>query len=345
MSGTTKIEITTGTILKVVIILLAVGFLYLISDIVILLFLSVILVSAMEPAVDYFQIKKIPRALTVGIIYILILAIIGVTVSFLVPPLVKQIQELGQNFSQYSSRIESWFGPFNNFLQNNRVNFGTSQILGNFGNALSSFSANIFSETIGVFSGLFSLIIVFVMAFYMSVEEDGIKKFIVSVVPRKHQSYASDLTERIKYKIGKWLLGQLLIMFIIFVLDAVGLWLVGVPYALILGIFSGIMEAVPYVGPIISAIPGVILGFMISPTVGLLAFLVYFIAQQIEGNVVVPIVMKKVVGLNPVVIILALLIGVKLGGILGAVISIPVVTSIELFVQDLMESRNEAAAT
>jgi len=136
------------------------------------------------------------------------------------------------------------------------------------------------------------------------------------------------------------MLGQLFLMLIIFALDATGLYLIGVPYALILGIFAGVLEIIPYVGPIISAVPGVILGFLISPTVGFLAILVYLISQQLESNLIVPQVMKKAVGLNPVTTIVALLVGARLGGVLGAIISIPVATAISLFINDLMEKKN-----
>lgn len=163
-------------------------------------------------------------------------------------------------------------------------------------------------------------------------------------MPESHRIYASNLTERIQRKIGKWLLGQLLLMFIIFVLDSFGLWVIGVPYPLILGAFAGLMEIIAYIGPIISAVPGIILGFMISPTVGFLAMLVYLVAQQLEGNVIVPQVMKKVVGLNPIAVILALLVGAKLGGVLGAILSIPIATAVGLFLGDLMNRRKTSEA-
>jgi predicted PurR-regulated permease PerM len=140
------------------------------------------------------------------------------------------------------------------------------------------------------------------------------------------------------------MLGQGLVMLIIFALDALGLYLVGVPYPLILGIFAGFMEIIPFVGPIISGVPGVILGFIISPTTGFLAFIVYFIAQQFEGNVVVPLVMKKAVGLNPITIILALLIGGKLAGVLGIILSVPIAAAISLFVRDVMERSEKNGA-
>lgn len=336
-----QISISTGIVFRTILIILALWFLYLVREVIVLLFISVILVSAMEPAVDFLQKKKIPRSVTVLGIYLLLLIIISVAISFLVPPIVRQFQDLTQNFSQYSQNFKDSLGPVNNFIEINHINLGTSQILGDLGSGISSVTQNIFSKTIGIFSGLLSVVIVFSLAFYMSVEENGIKNFIISVTPKRHQEYAINIAERIKHKIGRWLLGQIFVMFIIFVLTSIGLYLVGVPYALVLGVFAGIMEVIPYVGPIISGIPGVILGFMISPTIGFLAFLVYLISQQVESNVVVPFVMKKAVGLNPIAIILALLIGAKLAGVLGAILAIPVATAIGLFVRDIMDHKNE----
>ena len=341
MAEPRNIQISTDIVFKTVLILLALLFLYIVREVIILFFISVILVSAMEPAVNFLQRKKIPRTLTVSIIYILLLAIIGIAISFLIPPLIAQIQDLSQNFSQYAAKIESFLGPVNDFIKTNHINLGTTQFLGNVGSSLSSATGNIFSETVGVFSGLISAVVIFSLAFYMSVEENAIIGFIISVAPIKHKEYARSLTERIKYKIGRWLLGQIFVMLIIFILDSIGLYLVGVPYPLILGLFAGVMEIVPYVGPVISGIPGVILGFLISPTTGFLALLVYFIAQQFEGNVVVPLVMKKAVGLNPITVILALLAGAKLGGFLGVILSIPVAAAVGLVIGDIMEHQNE----
>ena len=126
---------------------------------------------------------------------------------------------------------------------------------------------------------------------------------------------------------------------IIGILDTVGLYLVGVPYALVLGIFAGVMEIIPYMGPIISAIPGIVLGFLVSPTTGLLAFVVYLVAQQFENHVVVPQVMKKAVGLNPIVVILALMAGIKIAGTLGAILAIPVATAFGIFISDFMNKK------
>ena len=335
-----EIEISSGIVFKTILILLALWLLYLVLDVLALVFIAVIVTSAMDPLVDFFQQKKIPRSATVLGLFLVLFLLIGLAISFIVSPMISQFQDFSQNFPSYFQSVEVSFAHLTEYFQAKNINIDLQQLVSNFTGAFSNFSRNIFSQTVGVFSGFISVIVVFSLAFYMTVEEDGIKKFIVSVSPDRYKRYAADLSSRIKEKIGKWMLGQLFLMLIIFVLDAVGLYLIGVPYALILGIFAGVLEIVPYVGPIISAVPGVILGFLISPTVGFLAILVYLIAQQLESNLIVPQVMKKAVGLNPVATIIALLVGARLGGVLGAIISIPVATAISLFINDLMEKKN-----
>ena len=152
------------------------------------------------------------------------------------------------------------------------------------------------------------------MAFYMAVKENGIKNFIVSVTPEKHKQYAAHLTDKNKIQNGKMDAGTACPDGdnICFRFRRPNLF--KIPYALALAIFAGLMEVIPYLGPIISAIPGVILGFTISPFTGLLTMLLYWLAQQFENYVVVPQIMKKAVGLNPITVIVALLIGDQIRG-------------------------------
>ncbi len=334
-----EIEISTSIIFKIILILLALWFLYLVMDVIALVFIAVIITSAMDPLVDYFQRKKIPRAVSVLGLFLILFLILGLAISFVVPPMISQFQDFSQNFPNYFQSMQITLVHLGDFFRSKNISVDFQQFTNNITGAFSDFSKNILSQTFGIFSGFFSAVVVFSLAFYMTVEENGIKKFIVSVSPDKYKKYSADLSSRIKEKIGKWMLGQLFLMLIIFILDSIGLYSIGVPYALILGMFAGLMEIIPYVGPIISAIPGIILGFLISPTVGFFAFLVYLIAQQLESNIIVPQVMKKAVGLNPVATIVALLVGARLGGMLGAIISIPVATAISLFINDLMEKR------
>jgi predicted PurR-regulated permease PerM len=335
------INISTGIIFRTILIILALWFLYIVRDIIALLFVSVLIVALIEPAVNWMQRKGIRRGIGILLIYLLLLVFLGLTSFFMLPylsdqfrELVKKIPEYSQNFNHLFSGIENYFQ-----VQSGDASSNAASIWGNIKESFSGISGNIFTTTVGFFSGLISIVVVFALVFYMTVREDGIKNFIVAVVPKKHEEYATSLVIRIKNKIGKWMQGQLIVMLSIFILDFIWLSLLGIPYAFILALFAGIMEIIPFFGPIISAVPGVLLGFLISPWKGLLTIVLYTISQQIESQIVIPQVMRKAVGLNPIVIILSLLIGFKLGGVLGAILAVPIATGINVAFEDMMATR------
>ncbi|MBL7155340.1 MAG: AI-2E family transporter, partial [Candidatus Portnoybacteria bacterium] len=175
------------------------------------------------------------------------------------------------------------------------------------------------------------------ISFYLAVQEKGAKRFLVSLTPNEHQSYLADLIERIESKIGGWLRGQLLLMFIIGCLTYIGLYFLGVKYALTLALVAALLEIIPYIGPILAAIPAVILAFFQSPFLALLVILLYIVIQQLENYIIVPQVMKRAVGLNPVVIIIVMLIGAKLAGLLGIILAVPVTAAAAEFLKDLQK--------
>ncbi len=336
-----RIDISTGIIFRTILILLGIWFIYVVRDAVALFFIAVILTAAIEPAVNWFQGKKIPRPFGVLIIYLLIFLIGGMLMSFLIPSMVSQFKDFSKDFPFHMERLTDSFSGLDSYTKSKGIDFNSEKFLSNLGGGLNYSSGKIFSTTIGVFSGFLSLIIVLSMTFYMSVIEDGMKRFLSSVTPARHKEYVVSLGDRIKEKIGKWMLGQLFLIVLIFVLYYAVLSILGVPYALILAILGGLLEIIPYLGPIISAVPAVIIGFLISPLTGLLVLAAYIIIQQIENHVIVPQIMKKAIGLNPVAVILALLVGVKFAGVLGAILAVPVATAIGVFLGDLMKKPEE----
>jgi len=334
-----NVEISTGIILRTIVILLALGVLYLVRDILALLFVTVIIVSVLNPIVNYLHKKRIPRPLGVLAIYLILFLIIGIAISFLIPPAVNQIKDFTQNLPAYTQNISGFTQKISNFFQTQHIAYGNEQIFSDITSKLPTISGGIFSTTVGILSGLFTVIVILVLAFYMMTVEDGIRNFIVFITPEKHKEYAGDLVTRMEIKIGKWMNGQLIIMLLVFILDFIGLWLVGVPYSLILAIIAALFELIPFIGPTIGSIPGIIIGFTISPLLGFSTVLIYLLVQQIESNIIVPQVMKRTVGLNPIAVILVLLVGAKLGGLLGVVLSVPAATAISVFVEDLFKDR------
>jgi predicted PurR-regulated permease PerM len=335
------IDISTGIIFRTILILLGIWFLYVIRDIVAILFIAIIITSAIEPMVNWINDKKIPRSLAVLIIYVALFLIIGTVIYFLIPPLISQTKDFAQNFPLYADKVTNIFQGVKNYSQSYNLAINGQEIIQNISNGLSKSSSAIFSTTVGLFSGFISVVIVMSLTFYMSMKKDGMKNFVIAVTPENYQDYAVSAIERIKIKIGRWMQGQLFLMLTIFALDFMVLYFLNIPYALILAIIGGLLEIIPYIGPIISAVIPIMLGFMISPITGMLVAIFYIVIHQLEGHVIVPNVMKKAVGLNPIVVILVLLIGAKLDGAVGAILSVPVATAVSVFVDDLVEKKEK----
>ena len=180
-----------------------------------------------------------------------------------------------------------------------------------------------------------------VITFYMTIEEDGLKKFVRSIAPIEYQPYLVQKTNRIQVKMGGWLRGQLILMFIIGSLTYVGLLILDVPYALVLAIFAGLAEFVPFLGPLIAAVPAVFFSFSDSPWKAFGVVIFYIVLQQLENQVIVPKVMQKAVGLNPIVVIIVMLIGAKVAGLVGILLAVPATTIAWIFFADIFERKIE----
>ncbi|EKD58330.1 MAG: protein of unknown function UPF0118 [uncultured bacterium] len=340
MQNRNVIDISTGAIIRTIAIVLGLWFLYLVRDVVALFFLSVILTATLDPAIDWLSRRKISRSFGVIIIYIALFLIVGMFVSLAAPPLVSQFKSFAQNIPAYSSSLANTFAGVEKYAFSYGISFDSHDFLQNLAGNFFQSSSQFFGATVGVFTFFISLLVILALTFYMSVKEDGMNKFLVSITPQDHQEYVISVADRIKVKIGKWLGGQILLMLIIFLLDFIALSIFNIPYALALALLAGLLEIVPYLGPIISASLASLVGFFISPVTGLIVLGILTVIQQIESHIIVPQIMKKAVGLNPVVVILSLLIGAKLGGTLGAILAVPIATSIGVIIGDIVE-RNE----
>ncbi len=174
-----------------------------------------------------------------------------------------------------------------------------------------------------------------VISFYLVVQDKGIKLFLSSVTPAEHRPYVISLAERIQTKLGRWLRGQLVVMMAVGLLVFIGLFFLKVDFALMLAVLAGLLEIVPYIGPFLAGTAAVALAFLQAPVLGVLVLALFLIVHQIEGYVLIPQVMKRAVGLNPLVIIISMIIGAKLYGILGVVVAVPLVAIASVFLGDI----------
>lgn len=339
-----SINISTLTIVKIILVLVALAFLYAVRDVIAVIVVAFVLASALTPFVDWIHRRlAIPRVFGIVIIYILLFGVISLILVLLIPALVNQISDIATNFPQYYDKIQGEFGNVKNFsitqsfvsniqsnLQNLKLSFGEA-------------TGGVFSAISSIFGGIFTFFGVLVITFYLILHEQSMRHFLRSVVPIKYLPTVTPIFDAIQDKMGRWLRGQLTLSLIVFLSIWIGLSLLGVKNALVLALFAGLMELVPYIGSTIAAIPAAFFAFTQSSWQGIATIILYVIIQQLENNVIVPKVMQKAVGLNPLIIIVALLVGAKIAGVIGLLLAVPAVLILEAIVKQWYEFKETEA--
>jgi len=336
-----NIEITTVSILKILLVVFLVWILYLIRDVVAILLFTIILVSILEPAVDWLRAKRVPKTLSVVLVYMILLSIFALILALIIPPINDQIDQISTTFPVYWQKFNLEFRNVGQFLNQYGAGQEIENVLRNLKYGLPETTSGIFSQVGHFLANVASVFIVLVITFYILVEENSTKRIFRSIIPGQYLPYTFQVFNRIQDKLGLWLRGQLILSFMVGLMVYIGLLFLGVKYALILGIIAGLLEFIPYLGPTFSGILAVILTFFQSPITALLVLILYIVIQILENNVLVPNIMRRAVGLNPVISITALLIGGSLGGVIGAILAIPVATALSVFAQDFLEKKRE----
>lgn len=310
----TEIYISPWAIVKVILILIAFYLLYLIKDILLLFFMVLILSAAFMPIINSWEkkIKRIPAVIALSLIIFGLLAFISYIVF---PPLVTQVAAFIQSLPDIIKNID--------FLSSHEELIYSS--LKSFTNNTAGITGNFVTITTSVFGGVFAFLTVIVMTIYLLLDKNGFQKVVKATIPQNSREQVMIVAHKMAEKVGSWFSGQLLLCLSIAIIDLIGLLIIGVPYALTLALLSGVLEIIPVVGPIMAGLVAALVALSISPVQALFVIILYIVVQQIENTVLVPNIMKKAVGLSPVIIILAVLIGAKLLGLIGALLAVPIV--------------------
>lgn len=342
-----NISITTGTVFKVVLILVFVWALFTLQAIVLDVLTAITIASAIEPAVRGLRRTGLPRVLCIIGVYLFLIAGFFSIFYFFLPLLF-------QDFLMFVSGLPGYIDSINRsgILDQYTAAFGVSAlpsmssetIVANLqGFMNTTFIGNTVSTASNIFNGVFSFIIIFVFSFYFAVLETGVDDFLSIIVPKSYQSYALNLWKRSQHKIGLWMQGQLLLAVIMGVLVFLGLTILGVPHAPFLAAIAAAFEIIPVFGPTLSAIPAIAIALGSGGiSLGLLTVALYVIAQQFENHLIYPLVVTRVVGVPPLLVILALIIGAELAGFLGIILSVPISATIQEFVRDFKHDRIRA---
>ncbi|MCX6717821.1 MAG: AI-2E family transporter [Candidatus Taylorbacteria bacterium] len=359
------VNITPGSFLKGFFIILLFWFLFVIKDLVLVVLVAIILASGIEPIIVWFNKYKISRLPAAIISFVGFFGIFAGLIFFFVPSVLNETSDFLNKLPKYLDSATLW-NPLNidsgkvtesqkvvqglsdginnsaQFVKDSSLNntSGISDLVKNIQEITSNVTGGFLNIVSTVFGGLLSFILIIVLSFYLTVQEDGVGKFLGIITPIRHEKYVIDLWKRSQKKIGHWMQGQLLLAIIVAVLVYLGLMILGIKNALLLAVFAGLLEVIPVFGPVISAIPAILSAFLDGGiTSTLLVVGLYVIIQQFENHLIYPLVVKKVVGVSPIIVILALIIGAKLAGFLGIVLAVPVVSALMEFVEDIEKKK------
>lgn len=317
---TKKVEISQKTIIFTVALLLSLWVLYQVRSIVVLLFIAFILMTAVNPLVKLARKIKIPTIVVMLVIYFGLIALISTVIASLVPAVVQQTKDLTLVLPTYMHNLEDVFN----------AQFDPNVI----GGYLNSMPSNLLRLAGGVFSNIMNILALFFMSYYLVLDRPKLHRYLLRLFEdHEAEEKAEDLVLAIEKQVGGWVRGELLLMLIIGVMTYLGLALLGVPYALPLGVIAGLLEVVPNLGPTIAAVPALIIGLTVSPIIALGTLILSIVIQQLENNIIVPKIMQSATGTEPLITILVLLVGFALGGVTGAILSMPIYLTIQTVIK------------
>jgi predicted PurR-regulated permease PerM len=308
---------------------------------------AIIIASFVESGIPYFKKLKINRVFAVVILYIFTILFLALLFYLFAPLLITEIYNFSVFLSSYvpNSPIINYFsndafGGAKDIVNNLSHSLSLTTLVTTSNSFISNLSGGFFQVLSTAFGSIFNVVLIVLISFYISIQENGMENFLRMVLPIEHEEYAVDLWKRSRRKIALWMKGQMLLGVLIAILTYLMLSLFGIQYALLLALIAGAMELIPY-GILIALIPAVYFSYL-SGGMGsaICVAIAYIILHQFEVFLFSPLVIHNVVGISPLVVILAALIGFKLGGFWGLVIAIPISVFIMEFLGDLEKEKH-----
>jgi predicted PurR-regulated permease PerM len=338
------VTISTGTLLKTIVVLALAWLLFVLRHLVLVVLTAVVISSAVEPAVRQLSRRKIPRVLAVLLIYLFMFGLFFLLFYFFFPSILKDFGKFAASLPGYldSFTQTSAYIAYSNILGlPSAASLSGSDVIMSFRSAFDfGLDDNTFATATKIFGGVFSFVLIVVFSFYFAVVETGVDDFIRIVTPKSHRDYMLGLWKRSQHKIGLWMQGQVILGLLIGIFVYLALEFLGVPNALVLAVIAAFFEIIPVFGPILAATPAVIIGFVSGgPALGITVVVIFIVIQQFENHLIYPLVVTRVVGVPPLLVILALIIGAELAGFLGVILSVPVAATLQELVKDIETGR------
>jgi predicted PurR-regulated permease PerM len=312
--------------------------LYLVRDTLLLIYVAGLIAVGLSPLVAAIEQQRlvrrvrVPRWAAILSVYVVLFTLVVLFVMLMVPPLAAQARDLVAAAPDLVSRAQQWLIQQGILIREITIGEAVRQAPGA---GTADAVGTVLLAIWGFVGGVFGVVTILIVAFYLLVDAEGIVRAMVRLFPRPERARVRDAFRRAGEKVSAWMAGQLLLGAIIGTTAGFGLWIMGVPYFYVLALIAGVGELIPIVGPLLAAIPAVAVALSVSPVLAAGVAIFFFVQQQIENHVLVPKVMSKQVGVSPVVVILALLTGGSLLGLVGAILAVPTAAILQVLLQEL----------
>lgn len=322
------LEISWASLWRILFFIILVVFIFMAKNVILGLFLAIVVASGLEVPIDILEKRKIPRTVSAILIFLFIILVIAVILYAVVPLVLVNMNTAIFNIQKASQG--TWWQSLFNIKTSRSLNDFMSRVVDNF----VSGGASPLEAVSQVFGGLSLTISVFILSFYLSVNKNGIERFVRIISPDIYEDVVLRIFGHSRRRIGLWFRTQFFLSLIVGLVVWAALGFLGVPYAPILGAIAGIFELVPFVGPIIAGAVSVLVAISISTTLAIYTLITFLVIQQLESNVLVPLLMRRAAGLHPVLVIVSILMGIEIGGFLGAVVAVPVAAVFQEIAED-----------
>jgi len=309
-----------------------------------LVYISALVAIGLSPVVNAIERKRlmrqrVPRWAAILVIYLCIIGVIVAVGVLIIPPIVMQARGLAMELPRLLHQGQLWLINHGLLTREISAQEAVQQTAGSSG--AQDTIGLIIGTVIGFVGGVFGLITMLVLTFYFLVDSSGLVIVFLRLFPREKRAQVEDACRRVTNKVSAWLGGQLLLGGIIGSTAAVGLGLMGVPFFYVLALIAGLGELIPIVGPILSAVPAIAVALSVKPTLALGVIAFFFAQQQLENHLLVPKIMQRQVGISPVFVIVALLLGGSLLGVIGAILAVPTAAILQVLFGELMNDTAE----
>lgn len=327
--GALKVAIAFGAVS------VALALAFAINDILIMFLAAIIFAIALDKPIDKLVDRKVPRAIAAVAIYTIFLIFLVLAFFATIPPLAQEMKSFSIHYPTY---IENLFGQERiQELDIDLKSSDASERLISLSDTLGTSPQSVVNTIMVIFGGFVSFLVIFFVSLFLNMQKDGVRHFLFMFVPTANFSYATRIFDKIQNRVGTWLWGKALSSLIVGTFVYLGLLLIGIPYAIALAVLAILLNFVPYAGPFVASIPAVLIGLAQSSLQAIAAAGLYaFVNGILESFIFIPLLMKKAIKMNPALLILFVLIGGRLGGVLGVVISIPVAAIMSLILEEHM---------